>query len=102
MAAAKPKALDRLAASLRAAAAAGRTADLETLLAQGAPVDAQDADGDTALIKAVRGGHVAAVAVLRRHGASVDVVNHAGESARGMAEAMGDEALSRALGVDSH
>ena len=33
-------------------------------------------------------------------GASLDLRNHAGESARDLAEAMGDEALNRALGVE--
>ena len=47
---------------LRAAAAAGRTGEVKTLLDQGAPLDAADGRGDTALIKAVRANQpVAAV-----------------------------------------
>jgi hypothetical protein len=87
------------AADLRAAAAAGRTADLKALLAQGVPVDAPDADGDTALMKSVRADHPATAALLLRHGASLDRKNQAGESARDMAKALGDAALDQALGL---
>lgn len=86
-------------ARLRAAAAAGRTADLEALLAEGVPVGAPDADGETALMKSIRTNHPAAALLLRRHGASLDDRNHAGESARDMATAKGDAALDRALGL---
>jgi ankyrin repeat protein len=85
-------------ASLRAAAAAGRTAEVEDLLDQGAAVDAADAAGDTALMKTVRAGHADVAALLRRHGASPDRRNHAGESAREMAAAKHDPALDQALG----
>jgi len=88
-----------LAARLRAAAAAGRTADVAALLEQGAPIDAADADGDTALMKSIRANHPAAAAVLRRHGASLDRRNHAGKSARDLAAARGDAELDQALGL---
>src|SRR5207249_1021680 len=42
------------AARLRAAAAAGRTAEVGALLAQGVPVDAPDADGETALMESIQ------------------------------------------------
>lgn len=87
------------AASLRAAAAAGRTAKIEALLAQGVPVDAPDADGDTALMKSVQADQPAAAALLRRHGASPDHRNRAGESARDMAAAKGDAELIQAIGL---
>ena len=87
------------AARLRAAAAAGRTAEVESLLGQGVPVDVPDADGDTALIKSVRADHPAAAASLRRHGASLDHANNAGESARDIARAKGDAALDQAIGL---
>ena len=87
------------AASLRAAAAAGRAADIEGLLAKGVPVDAADAAGETALMKSVQADHPAAAAVLRRHGASLDRRDNAGESARDMAASKDDSALDRALGV---
>jgi len=87
------------AARLRAAAAAGRTADIEALLAQGVPVDAADAAGDTALMASIQSDHPSAAAALRRHGASLDHKNHAGESARDMAAERGDAALDQAIGL---
>jgi len=88
------------AEKLCAAAAAGRLAELEALLAQGAPVDATDADGDTALMKSVEADQPAAAALLRRHGASLDQRNRAGLSARDMAMKTDDPALNHALGLD--
>jgi len=88
------------AAGLRAAAAAGRTSEIETLLAQGVPVDAPDLAGDTALIRSVRAGQPAAAALLRRHGADLDLKNQAGETARTLAAAKNDPALDAALGVE--
>jgi len=87
------------AARLRAAAAAGRTDEVKTLLAQGVPVDAPDADGETALMKSIQADQPATAALLRRHGASLDRKDHAGESARDMATAKGDVALDRAVGL---
>jgi ankyrin repeat protein len=87
------------AARLRAAAAAGRTADIAALLDQGVPVDAPDASGDTALIKSVEADHPAAAALLRRHGASLDRKNHVGESARDIATAKDDPELKQAVGL---
>jgi hypothetical protein len=87
-------------ARLRAAAAAGRTAEVKALLDRGVPVDAPDADGDTALMKSIRADHPAAAALLRRNGASLDHKNHAGESPRDMATAKGDPELNQALGLD--
>jgi hypothetical protein len=86
-------------ARLRAAAAAGRTAEVVDLLKQGAPVDAPDAAGDTALIKSIEANHPAAAAALRRHGASLDHKNHAGESARDIATAKDDAQLNQAIGL---
>jgi hypothetical protein len=89
-----------MGASLRAAAANGRTREIEILLDQGAPVDAPDAVGDTALMKSIQADHPAAAALLRRHGASLERANHAGRSARDMAAASGDAALERAIGQE--
>jgi hypothetical protein len=86
------------AAKLRAAAAAGRTAEVAALLAKGVPVDAADDDGSTALMKAIQADHPATAALLRRHGASPDLQNRTGASARDMATSIGDAALERALG----
>jgi hypothetical protein len=85
-------------ARLRAAAAAGRTTEVETLLRQGAPIDSPDASGDTALMKSIQADHPAVAALLYRHGANPGWKNHAGQSARDMAAASGDAALSRAIG----
>jgi hypothetical protein len=93
-------------ARLRAAAArlhydavAGRTDDIETTLAQGVPVDAVDQDGETALMKCIEAGQREAAALLRRHGASLDVKNLVGVSARDMAAAKHDPELDQALGI---
>jgi hypothetical protein len=86
-------------ARLRAAAAAGRTAEVQDLLRQGAPVDAPDAAGDTALMQSIQSDHAATAAALRRHGASLDHRNQAGESARDMAKALNDAKLDQAIGL---
>jgi hypothetical protein len=87
------------AARLRAAAAAGRTEELAALLADGVPVDAPDADGETALMRSIRADRPAAAALLRRRGASLDRENHAGDSARDMARMIDDPELDQALGL---
>ena len=87
------------AANLRAAAAGGRTAEVQALLGQGVAVDAADAYGNTALMDGIQAGHPDVAAVLRRHGASLDRKNDAGQSARDMAAAKADAALNRALGL---
>jgi hypothetical protein len=84
---------------LAAAAATGRIAEVTALLAARAPVDAADEEGETALMKAVLADQPAAAALLRRHGASLDLKNHAGASARDMAASVGDAALDKALGL---
>jgi len=94
-----PSAFPELGDRLRAAAAAGRTGEVETLLTQGAPVDATDADGNTALMQAVQADRPAAAAALKRHGASLERRNKAGESARDMAASVDDAALNQALGL---
>jgi hypothetical protein len=88
------------AARLRSAAALGRTAEVEALLASGAAVDAPDAEGDTALMKAIRADKPAVAALLRRYGASLDHKNRAGMSAKEIAAAVGDSELTRALGLE--
>jgi hypothetical protein len=85
---------------LRDAAGGGRTPEVTGLLAaKGFDVDAVDETGETALMKAVQANQPAAAALLRRHGASLDLKNHAGVSARDMATAIGDAELNRALGL---
>jgi hypothetical protein len=82
---------------LHAAAAAGRLKELRALLKQGMEVDAPDADGQTALMKAVQAGNAEAVALLRRSGADPDLENAQGLSAREMAARAADPAVRRAL-----
>ena len=86
-------------ARLRDAAAAGRTADIEALLAQGVPVDAPDDTGETALMKAVKANQLGAAALLLRNGASLDHKTPAGVSVRDLAAQRDDAALDRALGI---
>ena len=80
--------------------AAGRTSEVETLLTQGTPIDAPDADGNTALIVSIVADHPDVAAVLQQHGASLEHRNHTGQSARDLAKASGDAALGRALGLE--
>ena len=64
------------------AAYSGDTAELERLLAGGADVDHQKANGATALIIASHKGHGAFVEKLLAKGAAVDVQTNDGFSAR--------------------
>jgi ankyrin repeat protein len=87
------------AGRLRDAAAAGRAAEVKTLLTQGVPVDAAAANGRTPLMESIEADRPAIAALLRRHGASLDQRDQAGKSARDMAAAKGDAALNQALGL---
>ncbi|WP_353186572.1 ankyrin repeat domain-containing protein [Bosea sp. (in: a-proteobacteria)] len=60
------------ASDLAAAAAAGRTAEVKALIAQGADLEARDGQGRTALLLAVAGNHVAVAEALLAAGASPD------------------------------
>jgi hypothetical protein len=84
---------------LRAAAAAGRTSDLQRLLGRGVDIDDPGPDGDTALIEAIKADKPAAAAFLAQHGASLDAANHAGKTARGLASDARDPKLAKALGL---
>lgn len=85
---------------LRAAAAAGRTIEVQELLDRQIPVDVADANGETALMKSVRADQPATAAVLIHHGASLDKKNNAGLSARDLAADINDPALNHALGLE--
>lgn len=84
---------------LRAAAGAGRTAEVQELLDRHVPVDSADANGETALMKSVRADQPATAALLIRYGASLDKKNNAGVSARDLAAQVNDPALKRVLGL---
>jgi hypothetical protein len=86
-------------AQLRAAAAAGRTKEVAALLERGVSVDSPDADGDTALMKSIEADRPTTAGLLRRHGASLEQTNKAGESASDMARAKGDVKLDQAIGL---
>jgi uncharacterized protein len=85
---------------LRAAAAAGRTTEVQELLDRRIPVDVADANGETALMKSVRADQPATAALLLRHGASLDKKNNAGLSARDLAMQINNPALNRALSLE--
>src|SRR5580698_6111667 len=87
------------AARLRSAAAAGKTAEVEGLLTAGVPIDAADANGDTALIRSIQADQPSVATLLRRHGASLDHRNNAGQSARDIAKTKDDAELNQALGL---
>ena len=88
------------AVKLRDAAAAGRTGESPGLVMDcHVPVDAPDANGETALMLSIKADHPIAAALLRRYGASLDRRNRAGVSARDMAIAIGDPELDKALGL---
>ena len=90
---------EALAQQLREAAAAGQSRQLAILVARDVPIDAIDDDGETALMKAVQARQLDAAAFLRRRGASLDLKNHEGRSARDMAATLADPAMDKALGL---
>ena len=79
------------------AAYSGDTAELERLLAGGADVDHQKANGATALIIASHEGHGAFVEILLAKGAAVDVQLNDGRTALIMASYNGHGAIVDAL-----
>ena len=69
------------AAALREAAGRGDTDAVRALLDEGAPVDARDDRGATALVRAAYGNQVAAAALLVQAGADVDLQDDSRQSA---------------------
>jgi uncharacterized protein len=69
------------AAALREAAGRGDTDAVRALLDQGAPVDARDDRGATALVRAAYGNQVAAAALLVQAGADVNLQDDTRQSA---------------------
>lgn len=74
-----------LAPRLLAAAAAGKTAEVESLLGQGAPIEAHDKDGRTPLMLAAQHGQAETVRLLIAKGASATARDKNGLSAYGLA-----------------
>ncbi len=70
---------------------------VNTLLSAGASVNAQDDNGDTPLMWAIRWKNREAVELLLQHGANIHHVNHRGWSALEMADARGDQDLVELL-----
>jgi hypothetical protein len=85
---------------LGAAASEGDVVEVRDLLGQGVPVDAADAAGETALMKAIRAGQHAMAALLRARGANLDRKNHTGQTARELAVEKDDPRIDAALGLD--
>jgi ankyrin repeat protein len=70
---------------------------VELLLAHGAPIDALDGDGDTALIRAAIYDAENAVEVLLTHGADRRVRNRDGKTALDIAQAGRNDAIAKRL-----
>jgi ankyrin repeat protein len=79
--------------ALNAAASGGHAEIVKTLLADGAPVDAQQAGGFTALHTAAYQGNVEMTRALLAAGADPDIKNDAGQTAMDMALAKGRQAV---------
>ena len=65
---------------LMKAADRGNVAEVQRLLAAGAPVNAKDNDGETALMMAADDGHAAVVKLLLEAGAAVNDADEDGET----------------------
>ncbi|XP_012946379.1 ankyrin-2-like [Aplysia californica] len=71
------------------------------LLSEGAAVNTQNKEGETALMKAVRSQNLKSVLYLLKAGANVELKNKKGKTARSLAAAMGMKGLIDILGPDS-
>lgn len=74
---------------LREAARAGQTPEVERLIAQGAPVDARDSAGRTALMLAAANGQTTTVHKLLALGANPALLDHEGLNAAQQARRLG-------------
>jgi hypothetical protein len=97
LAAQAPRGTASLAAALHQAARAGQVAELEALLQQGAPVNAPDGAGRTALSLAVIHGHSALVRRLLALGANPALADRDGLDALQHARRLGREDMVRML-----
>jgi uncharacterized protein len=87
----------KLQSELVDAAASGRTADVERLLAQGAPLDGHANDDWTPLTVAAREGHLETVKVLLAKGAAVNAKEGGGHTALFWAQRYGHPDVVRVL-----
>jgi ankyrin repeat protein len=81
--------MPKTAKTLRAAALSGDVARVTALLAQGADIEARNANGNTALHLAAAQGRVAVVSALLKAGARADATGRAGKSSLDFAIAGG-------------
>lgn len=79
------------------AARTGNTTALQELLAQGAPINARDDNGNTALMLAVRYRHATTVRKLLDLGADTGLLNHEGLTALQIANQMGFADIAETL-----
>lgn len=84
-------------ADLRAAARKGQTAQVDTLLKGGAPIDGADKDGRTALMLAAEHGHFAVVRLLLDRGANPSARDNQGWTAYALALSAGRDDVMSAL-----
>lgn len=89
------------AASLHAAAGAGRLAQVEQLIAQGASVNTPDAMGKTPLMLAAINGHSTVVQRLLAAGANPALVDRDGVNALQHARRLGREAIAQMIEAGS-
>ena len=87
--------------ALREAARTGNTPQLERLVAQGAPVNAPDEAGRTALMLAVMNNHTATVQRLLALGANPALTDREGLNALQHARRLGFNAIAALLGAGS-
>lgn len=86
------------AGGLASAARSGDLAAIDRRVAEGAEIDAQDLQGNTALYQAARAGHADAVERLIEAGADPDLANSFGSTAAHVAARYGHVEVIRALG----
>jgi len=84
---------------LQEAARAGQTAEVESLVHQGAPIDARDGAGRTALMLAAMHGHTATVRKLLALGANPALVDREGLNAAQLARQRGHAHIADLIGT---
>lgn len=90
-----------LPGGLREAARAGQTPQVERLIAQGAPIDARDNQGRTALMLAAANGQTATVQKLLALGANPALLDHEGLNAAQQARRIGHTRIAELIEAGS-